>query len=103
MLTYTRPALTVSGLGSLAAFLLWIHVSIESLFDAVMLATVLKILITAIINLLFRILAAKERDYFYINIGIHPRILLMWSISLDVATYIAGATLIILIRNVIAG
>ena len=103
MLTYTRPALTVSVLGRLDAFLLWIHVSIESLFDAVTLATVLKILITAIINLMSRILAAKERDYFYINIGIHPRILLMWSISLDVATYIAGATLIILIRNVIAG
>lgn len=102
MLTYTRPALIVSGLGSLAAFMLWIGVSIESLFDAVTLATVLKILIIAIINILFRMLASKDREYFYINIGIHPRVLLKWSILFDATTYIAGATLIIIIRNVIA-
>ena len=103
MLTYTRPALIVSGLGSIAAFMLWLNVSVESLFDAVTLATVLKILIIAIVNILFRMLVSKDSDYFYINIGIHPRILLRWSILLDTTVYIAGAALIILLRNVIAG
>ncbi len=103
MLTYTRPSLIVSGAGTIIAFLFMASVSIGSLSDFVMLATVLKLLIIAISFLLLRILASKDRDYFYINVGIHPRILMRWSISLDVAVYFAGCILITLIRNVIAG
>ncbi len=103
MLTYTRPSLTVSGIGSIVAFMFMAKVSIGSLSDFIMLATVLKLLIIAISFLLLRILASKDRDYFYINVGIHPRILMRWSISLDVAVYFAGCILITLIRNVIAG
>lgn len=103
MLTYTRPSMIISGVGSLAAFLLLSSVSIGSLSDTVMTATILKLLITAISFILLRMLASKDRDYFYINVGIHPRILMRWSISLDVAVYFAGCILITLIRNVIAG
>lgn len=103
MLTYTRPSLTVSGIGSIVAFLFMAKVSIGNLSDFIMLATVLKLLIIAISFLLLRILASKDRDYFYINVGIHPRILMRWSISLDFTTYLAGSILITLIRNVIAG
>ena len=103
MLTYTRPSLTVSGIGSIVAFLFMAKVSIGNLSDFIMLATVLKLLIIAISFLLLRILASKDRDYFYINVGIHPRILMRWSTSLDFTTYLAGSILITLIRNVIAG
>ena len=103
MLTYTRPSLTVSGMGSIVAFLFMAKVGIGSLSDFIMLATILKILIISISFLLLRMLASKDRDYFYINIGIHPRILMRWSITLDASVYLAGCILITIIRNVIAG
>lgn len=103
MALYARPVLIISGTGSTLALLLMMSVSISSLTDTMMTATILKILITAISALLFRMLASKDREYFYINVGVHPKLLLKWAISLDAAAYIVLSILIIVIRHGIAG
>ena len=102
MVIYTRPILIISGIGSLAIFALLANVSLNSLIVTTITATMFKMVITALAAILFRMMVSKDRDYFYINIGLHPSRLLKWSICSDYAIYLTVCTLIIIIRHVIA-
>ena len=101
-ITYTLPVLIISGLGSLSASMLLCMISKEGLTTAFITATVLKLVITAIAALLFRMLTSKDQEFFYINIGLHPFKLLRWAIMADISMYLILSTLIIVIRNVIS-
>lgn len=101
-ITYTRPVLIITGLGSLSAAMLLCMISKGNLTTAFNTAIVLKLVITAIATLLFNMLTSKDQDYFYINIGLHPSKLLRWAILADILVFLILSTLIILIRNVIS-
>ena len=102
MAIYTRPILIISGIGSLAIFTLLASVNLRSMIVTVITATMFKMIITALATILFRMMVSKDRDYFYINIGLHPSSLLKWSICSDYAAYLTICTIIIVIRHVIA-
>lgn len=102
MAIYTRPILIISGTGSLAIFALLANVSLNSLIVTTITATMFKMVITALAAILFRMMVSKDRDYFYINIGLHPSKLLKWSICSDYTVYLAICIFIIVIRHVIA-
>lgn len=101
MAQYTGPYLMISGAGTFAVLLLTAVTAKENLIATVSIASVLKILICAITVLLFRMIGAKHLEWFYINIGLHPRKLLKWAISADAAVYITACTMIIILKNVL--
>lgn len=99
MLMYMKPVLIVSGLGSLSAWGTLILVGTPAMQDTAMILTVLKSLIVAISTLLFTLLSSRDMKFFYINIGISTRTLMIWAVVLDLTVYFIVMTLIISIRH----
>lgn len=98
---YARPYLIVSGLGSLSAVVTLAVVGKGSIMGALTSLTVLKVVVMAISLILFKLLESKEQAYFYINIGLHPSLLLKWAVFADTLAYLIICTILIVIRNVI--
>lgn len=100
MVSYTCPILIVAGLSSLVSLVFLTMTSIESLATLFMVFTFLKILAESLTVLLFNSLKSKGQDYFYINLGLHPKNLLIWEISIEAILYILLFIPLIIIRNV---
>lgn len=101
MTIYARPFLIISGLGSLSAMLTLSITGKESMTGSFFALTFLKLVIAAIALILFKLLTSKDQEFFYINIGLHPRLLLRCAVVIDLSLYFFICILIMVFRNVI--
>ena len=102
MATYARPFLIISGLGSISAMLTLAMVGKGSMTGSFFAMTFLKLVISAIALILFKLLTSKDQEFFYINIGLHPRLLVRWAVAIDLKLYFSICIFIIVFRNVIS-
>ena len=89
-----------SALGTISAAGTLVFVSKESLAATLYILSMLKVAVMAISVFLFFNMRQEREDYFYINIGQHPRKLLGMALCTDAATYITICTLIMIARYV---
>ena len=98
---YMRPALIISGMGSVSAFSFLVISDMESLTEMAMFLSMLKLAILGSGILLSLSMQRPEKKYFYINLGTSPKQLIIWGIALDLAIYFAILLIIILVRYAI--
>ena len=96
---YCRPLLVISIAGTLAVTGTLVLVGSNSLVAALSILSMLKAALTAISVLLLFSMRQKREDYFYINIGLHPRKLLGMALCADAATYIIACSLVLFVRH----
>ena len=96
-----RPALIISGLGSISAFAFLTISDLETLADMAMFLSMLKLAILGSGILLSLSMQRPEKKYFYINLGTSPKQLIIWGVALDLAIYLATLLIIILVRYAI--
>ena len=101
MRMYMRPALIISGLGSISALAFLIISDMETLADMAMFLSMLKLAILGSGILLSLSMQRPEKKYFYINLGTSPKQLILWGVALDLAIYFATLLIIILVRYAI--
>ena len=101
MRMYMRPALIISGLGSISAFAFLTISDWETLADMAMFLSMLKLAILGSGILLSLSMQKPEKKYFYINLGTTPKQLMLWGVTLDLAIYFAILLIIILVRYAI--
>jgi hypothetical protein len=101
MRMYMRPALIVSGLGSIVALVFLTISDLETLADMAMFLSMLKLAILGSGILLSLSMQRPEKKYFYINLGTSPKQLIIWGVALDLAIYLATLLIIILVRYAI--
>lgn len=101
MRMYMRPALIISGLGSISALAFLIISDMETLADMAMFLSMLKLAILGSGILLSLSMQRPEKKYFYINLGTSPKQLIIWGVALDLAIYFATLLIIILVRYAI--
>ena len=101
MCMYMRPALIISGLGSISAFAFLIISDMETLADMAMFLSMLKLAILGSGILLSLSMQRPEKKYFYINLGTSTKQLMIWGVALDLAIYFATLLIIILVRYAI--
>ena len=101
MRMYMRPALIISGLGSISAFVFLAISDLETLADMAMFLSMLKLAILGSGILLSLSMQRPEKKYFYINLGTSPKQLIIWGVALDLAIYFAILLIIILVRYAI--
>ena len=101
MRMYMRPALIISGQGSISAFAFLAISDLETLADMAMFLSMLKLAILGSGILLSLSMQRLEKKYFYINLGTSPKQLIIWGIALDLAIYFAILLIIILVRYAI--
>ena len=98
---YMRPALIISGMGSVSAFSFLVISDMESLAEMAMFLSMLKLAILGSGILLSLSMQRPEKKYFYINLGTSPKQLILWGVALDLAIYLATLLIIILVRYAI--
>ena len=96
---YMKPVLIVSGLGSLSSWGTMMIVGTHAMKDTAIILTVLKGLTVAITTILFTLLSSRDMKFFYINVGISTRKLMIWAIILDMIIYLIVLTLILVISH----
>lgn len=101
MRMYMRPALIISGLGSISALAFLTISDWETLADMAMFLSMLKLAILGSGILLSLSMQRPEKKYFYINLGTSPKQLIIWGVALDLAIYFAILLIIILVRYAI--
>jgi hypothetical protein len=101
MLMYLRPALIISGLGSIIAFAFIAISDLETLTDLAMFLSMLKLAILGTGILLSLSMQKPEKKYFYINLGTSPKQLILWGVALDLAIYFIILLTIIIVRYAI--
>lgn len=101
MRMYMRPALIVSGLGSIVALVFLTISDMETLAEMAMFLSMLKLAILGSGILLSLSMQRPEKKYFYINLGTSPKQLIIWGVALDLAIYFAILLIIILVRYAI--
>lgn len=100
MMMYCGSVLVVSGFGTLSAMGVLLMVGNKALIPSLYVATLLKMLMLGVLLLCFKIMSSGKQDYFYINVGWHPRKLLRLAICIDSVTYILFCILVLLLRYV---
>ena len=95
---YMRPALIISGMGSVSAFSFLVISDMESLTEMAMFLSMLKLAILGTGILLLLSMQKPEKKYFYINLGTTPKQLMLWGVTLDLAIYFTIALLILIVR-----
>ena len=98
---YMRPALIISGLGSIIAFAFITISDLETLTELAMFLSTLKLALLGAGILLSLSMQRPEKKYFYINLGTSPKQLIIWGVALDLAIYFAILLIIILVRYAI--
>ena len=77
MLLYTKGYLILSSTVSIAAFVNMAASDVpENWLETLMALSILKIIVAAMTLVLFNDIAPKNEKFFYINLGLHPRILI---------------------------
>lgn len=100
MLLYTKGYLILSSTVSIAAFVNMAVSDVpENWLETLMALSILKIIVAAMTLVLFNYITPKNEKFFYINLGLHPRILKRYSVILDFGTFYLISILIILIKN----
>lgn len=98
---YMRPALIISGLGSIIAFAFIAISDLETLTDLAMFLSMLKLALLGSGILLSFSMQKPEKKYFYINLGTSPKQLILWGVALDLAIYFTILLTIIIVRYAI--
>ena len=101
MRMYMRPALIISGLGSIIAFAFIAISDLETLTDLAMFLSMLKLAILGSGILLSLSMQKPEKKYFYINLCTSPKQLVLWGVALDLAIYFTILLTIIIVRYAI--
>lgn len=100
MLLYTKGYLILSSSVSIAAFYNMAASDVpENWLETLMALSILKIIVAAMTLVLFNEVTPKNEKFFYINLGLHPRILKRYSVILDFGTFYLISILIILVKN----
>lgn len=100
MLLYTKGYLILSSTVSIAAFVYMAASDVrENWLETLMVLSIPKIIVAAMTLVLFNDITPKNKKFFYINLGLHPRILRIYSVILDFGTFYLISILIILIKN----
>ena len=96
---YARNFLMVSGISSLSAFIALAVMDADRAGLAAMagMLSLMKLFLTGILVLLKML--DRDREFFYINLGLYPRRMTAAAVILDLAVYTVGLTVIILIKN----
>ncbi len=102
MWMYMRPVLTVSGLGSISAFMVLVIASVGVLGDFATVLTVLKVILLLMSLVLFSDKRNSSVKYFYINLGVSVKKLTVWAVALDLAVYFIILIMILTIRYAIS-
>lgn len=97
---YCRPLLAISAAGTLSVAGTLVMVGSSALASTFCITSMLKAALTAISVLLLRSMRQKSEDYFYINLGQHPKKLLGLALCADAAAYIIACSLILFVRYV---
>ncbi len=100
MMMYCGPVPVISGFGTLSAGGVLLMVGNKALIPSLYIVTLLKILMLGVLLLCFKIMSSGNLDYFYINVGWHPRKLLRLAVCIDSVTYTLVCILILLFRYV---
>jgi hypothetical protein len=101
ILMYMRPALIISGLGSISAFSFMAISDMETLTELAMFLSTLKLAILGTGILFVLSMEKQEKKYFYINLGTSPKQLILWGTVMDLVIYFTVLPLIILVRHAI--
>ena len=98
MCMYMRPVLIVSGMGSFAAFALMAIAGTEILGTPAVIASFLKMLILAATIVLLKMFRQDSQKFFYINLGVPVKKLLLWGTAFDLGIFYAGLIIILFVR-----
>ena len=98
MCMYMRPVLMVSGLGSFAAFVLMAIAGTEILGTAAVIASFLKMFILVASVVLLKMFRQDSQKFFYINLGVPVKKLLLWGTAFDLGIFYAGLIIILFVR-----
>ena len=98
MCMYMRPVLIVSGAGSFAAFVLTAIAGTEILGTAAVIASFLKLFILAASVILLKMFGQDSQKFFYINLGVPVKKLLLWGVAFDLGIFFAGLIIILVLR-----
>ena len=98
MYMYMRPVLIVSGAGSFAAFVLIAIAGTEILGTAAVIASFLKLFILAASVILLKMFGQDSQKFFYINLGVPVKKLLLWGVAFDLGMFFAGLIIILVLR-----
>ena len=98
MCMYMRPVLIVSGVGSFAAFVLMATAGTDILGTTAVIASLLKMLILVASVVLLKMLGQDSQKFFYINLGVPVKKLLLWGTAFDLGIFYAGLIIILVVR-----
>ena len=98
MCMYMRPVLIASGIVSLVMFLALISVDPTLLRGFAIIISFFKMLILAMCIALFLIMRTNASKFFYINLGVPVKKLLLWGICFDLGIYYICLTIILIAR-----
>lgn len=98
MCMYMRPVLIVSGVGSFAAFVLITTASTDILGTTAVIASLLKMLILVASVVLLKMFGQDSQRFFYINLGVPVKKLLLWGVAFDLGIFFAGLIIILVLR-----
>ena len=98
MCMYMRPVLIVSGVGSFAAFVLMATAGTDILGTTAVIASLLKMLILVASVVLLKMLGQDSQKFFYINLGVPIKKLLLWGTAFDLGIFYAGLIIILVVR-----
>jgi hypothetical protein len=98
MWMYMRPVLSVSGFVSICVFGFLLLTSADELVVAAVILSVIKLFVLALCTLLFCFMRSDSTRYFYINLGIPVKKLILLAVGLDLALFFACLVLIAVVR-----
>ena len=101
MYMYMRPVLIVSGVVSLVMFLALLTVDLEALRGLSIIISFFKMFILAMCVALFLIMRTNAGKFFYINLGVPVKKLLLWGVAFDLGIFYIGLMIILIMRYVI--
>ncbi len=98
MCMYMRPVLVVSGFVSIFALLILATVSMELLSDVAFFISFIKMFILVLCIILFINMRSNSSKFFYINLGVPVKKLLLWGVASDLGVFYAGLIIILIVR-----
>lgn len=93
-----KPVLIVSGLASISALGSLALVGVEALAATAVILTFTKVITLALCILLFLSMHNKSTKFFYINLGVPVKKLILMAVTLDMSLFFAGMILILALR-----
>ena len=98
MCMYMRPVLLASGSVSIIMYLLLLTVDLASLRGFAIIISFFKMLILAMCTALFLVMRTNASKFFYINLGLPVKKLLLWGVAFDLGQFYATLIIILILR-----